>query len=114
MYISFIFKLRTYDLALELYKECEKLRHDNRYIKDQLKPASLSIVLNITEGTGRLTPNERKRFYTISLGSLRESQCLLEIMNEKRFSAKAAHLYKLTLNPGGKQNRKQLTINSQL
>lgn len=113
-----MFKLRTYDLALELYKECEKLRHDNRYIKDQLKRASLSIVLNIAEGAGRLTPNDRKRFYTISLGSLRESQCLLEIMNEKRLSAKAdklgAHLYKLTLNPGGKQNRKQLTINRQL
>ena len=70
------------DLAIELYRDCEKLKLKNP-IKDQLLRASLSISLNISEGSGRRTPRDRARFYSIALGSLRETQTLIKIIGNK-------------------------------
>jgi four helix bundle protein len=47
------------------------------YIKDQWKRASLSILLNLTEGTGRILPNDKKHFITIARGSVYESVAIL-------------------------------------
>ncbi len=67
------------ELAATLYKECEelKLRHP---IKDQLLRAALSIALNLSEGSGRSTLKDQKRFYSIALGSTREVQTLMKII----------------------------------
>ncbi|MEW6055761.1 MAG: four helix bundle protein [Bdellovibrionota bacterium] len=43
--------------------------------------ASLSIVLNLAEGSGKPTKPEQRRFYAIALGSLRETEALLRILN---------------------------------
>jgi four helix bundle protein len=90
--------LRTYDLALELYGKCEQIKA-RHHIKDQLLRARLSIVLNISEGTGKPTLADRKRFYAIALGSLRETQCLLEIVRHPECFELAhrlgGHLYRL-------------------
>ncbi len=43
---------RTHDVAMELYKECQKLKITNQAVKDQFDRASLSIVLNLAEGVG--------------------------------------------------------------
>ena len=95
---------RTYQIALSFYQECKKLKISNRNIRDQFERASLSIVLNLAEGAGRATSKERKRFYVIAFGSLRETQCLLKIMNQERLYRKsdsvAACLYRLIQNPG--------------
>ena len=97
--------LKTYKLAVTFYKNCQQLKFSNRHLKDQFQRSSLSICLNIAEGAGRLTPKDRARFFTIALGSLRESQCLLELINQKDLTKQAdllgAHLYKLAKNPGG-------------
>ena len=73
---------KALDLAIELYKECEKLKLKNP-VKDQLHRASLSIALNITEGSGRSSTKDQKRFYSIAMGSLRETQCLVKIINNQ-------------------------------
>ena len=70
------------DLATELYLECEKLKLKNP-VKDQLLRASLSIALNITEGSGRSSTKDKKRFYSIAMGSLRETQTLVKIVNNQ-------------------------------
>ena len=70
------------DLATKLYRECEKLKLKNP-IKDQLLRASLSIALNITEGSGRQTIKDKKRFYAIALGSCRETQLLVKIIDNQ-------------------------------
>ena len=44
--------------------------------------ASSSVVLNIAEGSGKLTFADRRRFYSIALGSLRESVAALELRGD--------------------------------
>lgn len=70
---------RTYELAVRLYRECEQLKAKS-YVKDQLMRASLSVVLNLAEGSAKPTPKDRKRFYAMSLGSLRETQSILDLL----------------------------------
>ncbi len=50
--------------------------------------ASLSIALNITEGSGRQSPKDQKRFYSIAMGSLRETQTLIKIVQNKNLAEK--------------------------
>lgn len=52
-----------------------------RYTKDQLQRASQSVVLNLAEGSGKPTRPEQRRFYAIALGSLRETEALLRIID---------------------------------
>ena len=84
-------KFRSYQLALELYKKCELIKA-KAYIKDQLEGASLSIVLNLAEGSAKTTSKERSRFYSISYASLRETQVLLAILNQAELIEKANQL----------------------
>lgn len=49
-------------------------------IRDQLKRASLSILLNIAEGTGRHTSPDKKHFYIISRGSVFECAALFDLL----------------------------------
>ncbi len=90
---------RSYQLALELYKKCEHIKA-KAFLKDQLERASLSVVLNLTEGSARPSAKERVRFYAISYASLREVQALLEILEQKESLQMANQLggmiYKLT------------------
>ena len=94
---------KALNLAVELYKECEKLSLKNP-VKDQLMRASLSVPLNISEGSGRRTPKDQKRFYSIALGSVRECQCLVIIIgnNElnKAYDKLGALVYGLTRKVG--------------
>ena len=92
-------QFRTYQQAVELYKQCKPIKAE-RYIKDQLMRASLSVVLNLAEGSAKPTPRDRKRYYSISLGSLREVQAILELLEMEELFKKAdalgAGLYRLS------------------
>ena len=79
------------ELAIELYEECAKLKLKNP-IKDQLLRSSLSIALNITEGSGRSSRKEQKRFYSIAMGSTRETQTLVRIVREQKLVQRYDHL----------------------
>ncbi len=61
---------------------CQKLglKGDAR---NQLDRASRSIALNLAEGSGKRTIKDKKKFYQISLGSLRECQAVLILENLK-------------------------------
>ncbi len=90
---------RSYQLALELYKNCEQIKA-KAFLKDQLERASLSVVLNLSEGSARPTPRDRAKFYAISYASLKEVQALLTILEQDESYAMAdqlgAMIYKLT------------------
>ncbi|MFN7160621.1 MAG: four helix bundle protein [Candidatus Gracilibacteria bacterium] len=51
-------------------------------IRDQLQRALVSMVINIAEGTGKLSPNDRKNFYVIARGSTYECASLLDLIQD--------------------------------
>jgi len=52
------------------------------YIKDQWKKSSLEILLNLTEGTGRMSVQEKKNYYTIARGYVFECAAILNLVYE--------------------------------
>jgi len=67
------------ELAYQVYLETKKFPKDELYgITSQLRRAVLSIPTNIVEGTGRQSKKELKQFVNIALGSLAETEYLLE------------------------------------
>ena len=79
----------------------QKLPHGNGEIKDQLKRASISIVLNIAEGYGKATNDDRSKFYNIAKGSAHESAAimdaskLLELISGEEYSKGKELLYRI-------------------
>jgi four helix bundle protein len=77
---------------LEVYKRAKSFHQDmnslmlnhplDSVVKDQLKRASLSVVLNIAEGTSRFSKADQKRFFVIARGSLFESVAILHVLND--------------------------------
>lgn len=88
-------KLDVYQLAISFCREIEKIidtipRLEFRFI-DQLGRASLSIPLNIAEGSGRAHDKERRQFYLIARGSAFECVPLLTLLDEKNRISKEQH-----------------------
>ncbi len=84
-------KFLTYRLAVELYKAVKALGLKGE-VRDQLERASLSIVCNLAEGSGKTKTADRRKFFEIAMGSLRESQALLEIVDNVDLQKKADQL----------------------
>jgi four helix bundle protein len=55
-------------------------QHINSAIRNQLRRSSLSIVLNIAEGSGRKTKADKKNFFIISRGSVFECVAIFDIL----------------------------------
>ncbi len=95
---------RTYELAKSFYKECQSLKLQEP-MKGQFDRALLSVVLNLAEGCGKLTGKDRRKFYSIALGSLREVQAILDLSEQHELIQKsdpvAACLFRLVQSPGG-------------
>jgi four helix bundle protein len=71
---------KTFTLAVKFYQLCKKLKL-NRVLYDQLYRASASICLNLAEGYGKPTFNDQRKFYYISMGSLRECEAIIIMEN---------------------------------
>ena len=75
-------KLDIYQVLRDLnYKVFSFLNEEKKidpFIKDQWKKASQSSVLNLAEGTGRMTNSDKKHFLTISRGSIFECVALMQ------------------------------------
>jgi four helix bundle protein len=54
------------------------------YIKDQWRRASLSVLFNLTEGTGRMSVQDKKHFYTMSRGSVFECAAILDLLHDMK------------------------------
>ena len=94
-------KFKTYQLAINFYHNSNNLRL-REPMRNQFHRASLSIVLNLAEGSAKPTPKDRRRFYRIAFGSLREVQAILDIVGHieliKEADKLGAYLYKLCQN----------------
>lgn len=71
----------AYRLALD-FRRCvvDWLPLKRAEISDQIDRASISIALNIAEGTGRTSPRERTRHYVIARGSAVECLACLDLL----------------------------------
>jgi len=79
-------KLEVYNVIRKLNFDVYTLLNQNKsmdiFIKDQWKKASLNIMLNLTEGTGRMSVNDKKHFITIARGSVNESVALMQLLKD--------------------------------
>ncbi len=82
----FIGKFIVYEKARESHRLICNLIRSNQLdysMRDQLKRASSSIVLNIAEGNGRRSDGERKRFFAIARGSAEECRAILDLLEDE-------------------------------
>ena len=86
-------KFRTLNLSIRFYKEVLKLKMSS-HLKDQISRAASSISLNLGEGSGKSTPKDRRKFFTIAYGSLKECQVALMLadINDPALLNMADHL----------------------
>ena len=79
-------KLEVYQAAKALVVDTLRFIYGNTdmdpYIKDEWKKASMSIILNLSEGTGRMTNADKKHFITIARSSVFECVAILEVISQ--------------------------------
>jgi four helix bundle protein len=75
-------KLDCYRLAVEFQALAARLvpRRHQAVLRDQLDRASVSIVLNIAEGAGRVSPADKGRFYAMARGSATECAAVIDLL----------------------------------
>ena len=72
-----------YKLSLCIYKlTISYPKHEIYGITSQIRRAAVSVPLNIAEGYGRKSKEDFKRFLKISLGSVNETETLLELSKD--------------------------------
>jgi len=76
-------KLDVYHVAIEFVSLSndivERLPRGKGYLSDQLQRAGSSIPLNIAEGAGEYSRNEKARFYRIARRSATECAAILDV-----------------------------------
>jgi four helix bundle protein len=96
---------RTLDRAVEFYRLSKTLCLA-KHLRDQLSRAASSVVLNLAEGSGKSSMAEKRRYYEIAMGSLRECEAVLILADKEqselamKLDCVAAHLYKLIQSTG--------------
>lgn len=91
---------RAVDFAVEINRISRGIRHLE--IKDQIQRASISISLNLAEGSGRNTTREKIQFFKTARGSLFECVPLLELCRRLDYipEEKYGYLYVMSENIG--------------
>ncbi len=77
-------RLDVYQRALEFLDQCDaiigQLPCGRAHLKDQLDRAATSIVLNVAEGAGEFSADEKRRFYRMARRSATESSAIIHII----------------------------------
>jgi four helix bundle protein len=87
-------KLDTYHRSLDLLdlvdQIYEVMPRGRAHLRDQLDRAATSIVLNIAEGAGEFSVDEKLRFYRIARRSATETAAILDILERRKLVPVAA------------------------
>ena len=79
-------KLHVYQtvksLNVKVFTFLKKSGGIDKNIADQWQRASLSVLLNLAEGTGRVSINDKRHLYTIARGSIYECVAILDLVHE--------------------------------
>jgi four helix bundle protein len=70
------------DLAVEFCEKTRDLKIEGHF-REQLLRASASIPLNLAEGNAKGTVNDKRRFFQMAFGSVRECQVIFRILKLK-------------------------------
>ena len=74
-------KLEVYNVALEFQRLATSvLPGCDGVLRDQLRRASVSCVLNLAEGAGRRTRAEKRQFYAVARGSATECAAIVDVL----------------------------------
>ena len=79
-------RLNSYQKAKAFNRKISRLLSEKRLspiVADQLRRASLSIMLNIAEGAGRYTHPDKRNFYIIARGSVFEVAVIVELLRDE-------------------------------
>src|SRR4029450_12686031 len=78
-------RLDVYRVAVEFQVLAARVVQGRRLgaLRDQLDRASVSIVLNIAEGSGRFAPAEKAHFYLIARGSAMECLAAWSLLQDR-------------------------------
>ena len=68
------------DLNIEILKFIKSNHVMDNYLADQWRRATLSISLNLAEGTGRMSSADKKRLYTIARSSVFECVAIMDLL----------------------------------
>ena len=81
-------KLTVYHVALELQCMANTLVPSvNRVLRDQFERASLSVILNLAEGCGRVSRRQRRYHFGVARGSATECAALTDVLRLRRLTA---------------------------
>ena len=76
-------KLDVYKVAIDFVAVADdvvkQLPRGRAYLADQLRRSAVSIPLNIAEGAGEFSRDDKRRFYRIALRSATESAAILDV-----------------------------------
>jgi four helix bundle protein len=72
---------KAFSLNLIVYTFIKKNPKIPIYARNQLGRATLSIVLNIAEGSAKFSPKDRKNFLVIARGSVFESAAMVDVLH---------------------------------
>jgi len=79
-------KLDVYQAAIELVAlsdtSIERFPRGRAYLADQLQRAATSVALNIAEGAGEFSRNEKARFYRMAKRSATECAAIFDVCNK--------------------------------
>ena len=88
-------KLKVYQLAIDLVvlgdDVVERLPKGRAYLADQLQRASTSVPLNIAEGAGEYSRQEKNRFYRMAKRSATECAAIFNVCDRLRLIEKAQY-----------------------
>jgi four helix bundle protein len=78
-------RLDVYRVAVKFHRSLVPLRQVRgaANLRDQILRASESVVLNIAEGAGRFSADDKRRFYRIANGSAMECAGALELLHNR-------------------------------
>jgi four helix bundle protein len=80
------FNMATYDYILQN-------KSLDRITKDQLRRASFSIMLNIAEGSGRISKADRRHFFIIARGSMFECVAIFDFLSGQQVLSEDQYNY---------------------
>jgi four helix bundle protein len=73
------------ELFSSLLKLIKKLPKEYRFeIGNQIVRSSLSVILNVAEGSGKSSDRELNRYFTIALGSLYEVLAAIDVLKDNK------------------------------